>query len=134
MKKTEIISTESQLNIYQAMITDATISMSCLNGMVITDVSATNVKIADANLSDLEIHGAQMGGAYIHSIGMPPEGHPNYQPDAKQRPLKFDDCNLEGSTITNCNLTGVTITNCNLDGMTINGVLVEDLLKAFIGE
>ena len=28
------------------------------------------MKIINANLSDLEIEGAQLGGAYIHNIGM----------------------------------------------------------------
>jgi uncharacterized protein YjbI with pentapeptide repeats len=54
------------------------------------DIAATNVKISDANLSDLEIEGAQLGGAYIHNIGMPPKGHPFYDENAKQRPLKFE--------------------------------------------
>ena len=94
------------------------------------DVAMLNVKIVDANLSDLEIEGAQLGGAYIHNIGMPPKGHPMYNPEAKQRPLHFEDCDLNNSTIVNCNLTGVAISDCNLYGMTINGILVEDLLKS----
>ncbi|HZX59416.1 MAG TPA: pentapeptide repeat-containing protein [Mucilaginibacter sp.] len=102
-----------------------------LNGSTFHDVAMTNVKIVDANLSDLEIEGAQLGGAYIHNIGMPPKGHMMYNPEAKQRPLRFEDCDLNNSTITNCNLSGVSISNCNLYGMTINGVLVEDLLKNF---
>ncbi|MDF2434147.1 MAG: hypothetical protein JWP44_3778 [Mucilaginibacter sp.] len=95
------------------------------------DVSATNMKIIDANLSDLEIKGAQLGGAYIHSIGMPPKGHPAYNPNAKQRPLKFEDCELSDSTFINCNLSNVSISDCNLNGMKINGILVEDLLRSY---
>ena len=95
------------------------------------DVSAKNIKITDANLSDLEIEGAQLGGAYIHNIGMPPKGHPFYDPDAKQRSLRFENCDLNGSTITNCDLGNVIIDDCNLKGMKINGILVEDLLKAY---
>ncbi|MDB4920125.1 pentapeptide repeat-containing protein [Mucilaginibacter sp.] len=100
-----------------------------MNNASIEDVSATGVKIMDANLSDLEIEGAQLGGAYIHNIGMPPEGHPAYDPAAKQRPLKFENCDLNGSNIINCDLSNVNITECNLTGMKINGILVEDLLK-----
>ena len=95
------------------------------------DVSAKNLRITDANLSDLEIEGAQLGGAYIHNIGMPPAGHPFYDPAARQRPLKFEDCDLNCSTIINCNLGDVSIDNCNIKGMTVNGVLVEDLLKNY---
>ncbi|TWI98815.1 hypothetical protein JN11_03003 [Mucilaginibacter frigoritolerans] len=62
---------------------------------------------------------------------MPPKGHPLYDPEVKQRPLKFEDCELGESTITNCNLTGVSIDKCELKGMKINGILVEDLLKAY---
>jgi|GEM_PF-363979 len=94
------------------------------------DISARNLKITNANLSDLEIEGAQLGGAFIHNIGMPPKGHPFYDPDARQRPLRFDNCDLHGSIITNCDLAGVDISNCNIDGLKINGVLVDDLLKA----
>jgi uncharacterized protein YjbI with pentapeptide repeats len=95
------------------------------------DISATGIKIMDANLSDLEIEGAQLGGAYIHNIGMPPVGHPAYDPNAKQRPLKFENCDLNGSTIINCNLSGIEINDCNLTGMKINGVLVKELLKGY---
>ena len=102
-----------------------------LNDSYFNDVAMMNVKIVNANLSDLEIEGAQLGGAFIHNIGGPPEGHPAYDPDFNQRPLRFEDCDLHGSTITNCNLSGVAINNCNLAGMTIDGVLVEELLKNY---
>jgi len=85
--------------------------------------------------------GAQLAGAYIHNVGMPPKGHPMYNPEARQRPLRFEDCNLAGTTITDCNLsnvviddcnlTDVVINDCNLAGMTINGILVEELLKLY---
>jgi len=102
-----------------------------LNGSAFHDVAMTNVKIVDANLSDLEIEGAQLGGAYIHNIGMPPKGHQMYNPEAKQRPLRFEDCDLNNSTITHCNLSGVSISDCKLCGMKINGILVEDLLRHY---
>ena len=102
-----------------------------LSNSTFHDVAMTNVKIVDANLSNLEIEGAQLGGAYIHNIGMPPKGHQMYDTAAKQRPLRFEDCDFNGSTITNCNLSSVSISDCNLYGMTINGILVEDLLKNY---
>ena len=99
-----------------------------LNGSYFNDVAMTNVRIIDANLSDLEIEDAQLGGAFIHNVGMPPKGHPAYDPDVKQRPLKFEDCDLNNSTITNCDLSGVTITDCDISGLTIDGILIQDLL------
>jgi uncharacterized protein YjbI with pentapeptide repeats len=54
-----------------------------------------------------------------------------YNPSAKQRPLRFENCDLANSTITNCNLSGVQLTDCNISGMTINGIPVERLLEAF---
>ncbi|MFI5161529.1 MAG: pentapeptide repeat-containing protein [Sphingobacteriales bacterium] len=102
-----------------------------LNGSSFDDVAMTNVKITNANLSDLEIEGAQIGGAFIHNIGGPPPGHPMYDPNFRHRPVRFEDCDLNNSTITNCNLAGAIISNCNLSGMTINGVSVEDLLEAY---
>ncbi len=102
-----------------------------LSGSVFDDISFKNVKITNANMSGMEIEGAQLGGAYIHNIGMPPQGHLTHNPDAIQRPLRFEDCNLTGSTITDCNLSGVIIADCNIQGMKINGILVEDLLKVY---
>jgi len=102
-----------------------------LDDSYFNDISAKNVKIINANLSDLEIEGAQLGGAYIHNIGMPPKGHPFYDPAARQRPLKFEDCELCSSIFTNCNLSDVSISDCDLTGMRINGILVQELLKAF---
>lgn len=102
-----------------------------LNDSNFHDVAMMNVKIIDANLSDLEIEGAQLGGAYIHNIGMPPKGHSMYDPAARQRPLRFENCDLNNSTISDCNLSGVAINDCNLNGMTIDGVPVEDMLNAY---
>jgi uncharacterized protein YjbI with pentapeptide repeats len=102
-----------------------------LNNSQFDDVAMTNVKIANANLSDLEIEGAQLGGAFSHNVGMPPKDHPMYDPDARQRPLRFEDCDLNNSTLTNCNLSGVTVSDCNIQGMKINGIAVEELLANY---
>jgi uncharacterized protein YjbI with pentapeptide repeats len=117
----QISETKKVLEVKQAMI----------DGSSFQDISAKNIKITDANLSDLEIEGAQIGGAYIHNIGMPPNGHPFYDPNARQRPVRFENCDLHGSTIINCNLENVVIDDCNLKGMKINGILLEELLKAY---
>jgi len=102
-----------------------------LNNSDFFDVAMTNVKILNANLSDLEIEGAQLGGAFIHNIGMPPKGHPMYDPEARQRPLRFEDCDLHGSTFTNCDLSGVELTDCNIKGMKIDGIAIDDLLSTY---
>jgi uncharacterized protein YjbI with pentapeptide repeats len=125
----DLIETRKILNVKMSNLNDSKFLQFCINNSYMEDVSATGVIIVDANLSDLEIKYAQLGGAYIHDIGMPPKGHPAYDPAAKQRPLKFEKCDLNGSTITNCDLSNVNISDCNLAGMKINGVLVEELLK-----
>ena len=117
----QISETKKVLKVKRAMI----------DGSSFEDISAKNMKIPDANLSDLEIEGAQMGGAFIHNIGMPPKGHPMYNPEARQRPVRFENCNLHGSTITNCNLENLVIDDCNVNGVKINGILLQDLLKAY---
>jgi uncharacterized protein YjbI with pentapeptide repeats len=118
-------------------ITDAQkiirVKKAMIDGSHFEDVSARNIKIEDANLSDLEIEGAQLGGAFKHNIGMPPKGHPFYDAEARQRPLRFENCDLNGSVIANCNLVGVDISNCNIEGLKINGILISDLLKAYQG-
>ena len=126
-----LIDTTKVLNVKRSVLIGSTFETFCMDNSTMTDVSAKSVKITDANLSDIEIKFAQLGGAYIRDIGLPPEGHPAYDPGAKQRPLKFENCDLNGSVITNCDLSGVSVSECNLTGMTINGILAEDLLKSY---
>jgi len=129
----DLIETRKILNVKWSNLNGSKFREFCMDNSTIVDVSAKNVKISDANLSDLEIEGAQLGGAYIHNIGMPPEGHPAYDPAVKQRPIKFENCDLNSSVIMDCNLSGAAISDCNLSGMTIDGILVEDLLKRYKG-
>jgi uncharacterized protein YjbI with pentapeptide repeats len=131
METVEIKQTSAKLIISEAVVEGATLNTACINGLQAYDIAATNVKIVNANLSDLEIESAQLGGAFIHNIGMPPEGHPHYDANAKQRPLRFEDCDLNSSTITNCDLTDVSISSSIMAGLKIDGILLEDLLKAY---
>ena len=117
----KISETKKIIKVKRAMIDDSTFD----------DISAKNIKITDANLSDLEIQGAQIGGAFIHNIGMPPQGHPFYDPNARQRPIRFEDCDLRDTTIINSNLENLAINDCNVKGMKINGILLDDLFKAY---
>src|ERR1700744_3351039 len=102
MEKIEINEDRKILLVTRAMV----------NGSQFKDVAMMNIKITDANLSNLEIEGAQLGGAYIHNIGMPPKGHPLDDEKTRQRPLRFEDWDLQNSTITNCDLSGVVVTDC----------------------
>jgi len=149
MERTEIINKSALLEVRESRIDDSRFTKAMLGRLRFEDVNMTGTKIINANLSDLEIEGAQLGGAYIHNIGMPPVGHPLYDPAVKQRPLRFEDCdlsrsgiencnlseskiqdcNLGGTKIQTCNLSGVELTDCNIQGMKINGVLVEELLS-----
>lgn len=126
-----IIETTKIIDARYSHLDGSTFVMLKMSKASFNDVDLSQLKITNANLSDLEIEGAQLGGAYIHNIGMPPEGHPAYDENARQRPLRFEDCDLNGSTITNCNLKDVAITDCNTAGMSINGILVDDLLKIY---
>jgi uncharacterized protein YjbI with pentapeptide repeats len=131
-EKVSIIETTKIIDAKYSHLDGSTFVMLKMSNASFNDVDLSKLKITNANLTDLEIEDAQLGGAYIHNIGMPPEGHPAYNPAAKQRPLRFDDCDLSHSTINNCNLQGVAITDCNIAGMTINGILIEDLLNGKI--
>lgn len=141
MEALEIKGTKKVINASNSMLEDSTFSNVCLNRMLMDDVAVINAKITNANLSNLEIENAQIGGAYFHDIGMPPEGTPYYNPEAIQNPVRFDncdlhgtvitDCNLKDSNISDCNLSNVSISDCNLKGMQINGIAVEDLLSAY---
>jgi uncharacterized protein YjbI with pentapeptide repeats len=120
MQPTKIHNAQTQLDVSESVIDGSKFLRVMLKDCLFEDVMMAGARIKDANLTDLEIYGAQLGGAYIHNIGMPPKGHPFYDPNAKMRPLKFEDCNLEGSTIEDCNLAGSTIEDCNLSSGVIN--------------
>lgn len=131
MESIEIVDTKKQLKVRNACIDDAEFVNVSLQRLYFDNVSLAGTVIRNANMSDVEIEGAQLGGAYIHNIGLPPEGHPNYEPGVKQRPLRLENCDLENSIISNCNLSGVGLSDCNISGLKINGILVEDLLKEY---
>ncbi|WP_409340837.1 pentapeptide repeat-containing protein [Paenibacillus sp. MBLB4367] len=99
--------------------------------LLFEDVSLAKTKITNANLSRLEIDGAQLGGAYIHNIGIPKEGDFHYHPETAELPVRFENCELRGSQLLQCDLSDVEISNCELKGMKINGILVEDLLREY---
>ena len=61
----------------------------CAKALVWDDVNLTGTKIKNANLSDIEIKGAQLGGAFFKHIGL---GNEHQHPLAKQRPLRFENC------------------------------------------
>ncbi|OPA73751.1 hypothetical protein BVG16_27070 [Paenibacillus selenitireducens] len=130
MERIEVVNAAKMLDINNANVAGSKFVNVCGEKLYFENVTLAGTRITDANLSDIEIDGAQLGGAFIHNIGMPPECHPNHQPGEQQRPLRFENCNLQGSTITDCNLSKLEITDCNLTGMKINGVLVTELLEA----
>jgi uncharacterized protein YjbI with pentapeptide repeats len=151
MERIEVKQAEKQLDVRESRIDGSQFVMVMLSKGHFENVDMTGTKIMNANLSNLEIEGAQIGGAYIHNIGMPPKDHPMYDPAAKMRPAKFEDCyladstfhncnlgglaftdcNLSGAALTDCDLSGATLTDCNVKGMTINGISVDELLKAY---
>ncbi|WP_165972389.1 pentapeptide repeat-containing protein [Paenibacillus piri] len=131
MEKLDIMNASKRLDVKNACIDQSRFVCVGAERLYFENVSLAGTKITDANMSDLEIDGAQLGGAFIHNIGLPPEGHPAYTPGAEQRPLRFESCDLRGSRIERCDLSRVEIADCELSGMTINGIPVEELLKSY---
>jgi uncharacterized protein YjbI with pentapeptide repeats len=131
MAQIKITQTEAQLEVQTACLDDSRFQFVQMQRCYFENISLSGTKISDADLSDLEVDGAQLGGAYFHDIGMPPEGHSMYEPEARQRPLRFENCDLTNSEIRNCNLDGVELNGCTMSGMKINGIPVEELLKAY---
>jgi len=131
MSQIDINYSQNLIKVRDACLDNSTFECVSVKRLYFNDVDLSGTKITNANMSDLEIEGAQLGGAIIRNVGMPSADHPLYEADAKQRPITFEDCDFETSTITNCNLRNVTINNCDLKGLTINGILVEELLANF---
>jgi len=131
MERLEVQQMQKQLDVKESNIEHSRFENVCMIQSHFEDVNMAGTKIMNANLSDLEIEGAQIGGAYIHNIGMPPKGHPLYDPLAKMQPARFENCSFAGSAFTNCDFSGVALTDCTVTEMKINGIPVEDLLKAY---
>ena len=128
MENIAIKNTRKRLVIEDVCMDGSTFNNVCAKALVWDDVNLTGTKIKNANLSDIEIKGAQLGGAFFKHIGL---GNEHQHPLAKQRPLRFENCDLNNSIIKDCDLTGVEIYECSIEGKKINGIEVTDLLKVF---
>jgi len=131
MEKLTITKAKRQLVIEDVCMDESSFINVCGKSLLWDNVNLTGTKIKNANLSDLEIKGAQLGGALFKHIGLPTSDHAHYNPDAKQRPLRFENCDLNNSLFMECNLSGVEINNCSLEGMKINGIEVLALIKVY---
>lgn len=96
-----------------------------LSGAEFDDINMSKVCFRNVNLSDISVCGVQMGGAEFKHVGLPP-GTPG-----KQRPLRFEECDLNGSTFKECSLTDVDIIDCDISGMKIHGISVQDMLDSY---
>lgn len=89
------------------------------------DVNMSKANFHNINLSDIEITAAQLGGASFKHIGLPDGSR------GKQRPILFEEADLNRLQIRNSDLRNAEINECNVEGMRVNGILVSDLLKAY---
>jgi uncharacterized protein YjbI with pentapeptide repeats len=89
------------------------------------DVNMTKVRFHNINMSDIDVSAVQIGGARFKHVGLPPGSA------GKQRPLSFEEADLNGTTISKCDLSNVKIENCRIEGMTVNGFLVTELITAY---
>jgi len=96
-----------------------------LSGAEFDDVNMSKVSFHNINFSNISICGVQMGGAQFKHIGLPP-GTPG-----KQLPMRFEECDLNGSSFKKCDLTNVDVVDCDISGMKIHGILVQDMLDVY---
>lgn len=102
-----------------------------LEDAVFENVNLSRAKFHNVNFSDIIVTAAQVGGADFQHVGLPDD--PSTR-GAKQRPLRFRECDLNDSTLEDCDLSDVEIVDCDISGLKINGVLVEDLLEKHEGD
>lgn len=89
------------------------------------DVNMQGVSFHNINMSDISVVAVQMGGARFKHIGLPPGS------TQKQRPLTFEEADLNESIFLKCDLSNVRIEHCNIEGLTINGVHIANLFAAY---
>ena len=97
----------------------------CLGDAEFDNVSLVRAKLHNINLSDITVTAAQIGGATFKHIGLPPGSK------GKQRPLRFEEADLNGTIISKSDLSGVKIEDCNIQGMTIDSIPVADLIATY---
>lgn len=125
-----ITQTTRKINAEHVCISDSTFHHVCAEHLTMNQVNMSGSKITDANLSDIEVDGAQLGGAYFHNIGLPMDHGHAYQPNqARQRPIRFENCDLNDTVFRDCDLSNVDIVDCNISGLRIQGILIEELLE-----
>jgi uncharacterized protein YjbI with pentapeptide repeats len=100
----------------------------CLGEAEFDNVSLVNAIFHNINMSDIKVSCIQWGGASFKDIGLPPIPECQGQ---KQRPLSFENCDINGSTFDKCDMQNVKIKECNLEGMTINGIPVKELIRVY---
>jgi uncharacterized protein YjbI with pentapeptide repeats len=108
------------VNLSRTDFNDVNLSKAKFNNICLAEA-----KFHDINLSDIKVTAVQMGGASFRHVGLPDKS------SGRQRPLKFAECDLNGSTFKKCNLSKVKIMDSNCSRMKINGVAVDKLLKAY---
>jgi hypothetical protein len=96
-----------------------------LSGAEFDDINMAGTRFHNINFSDISISAVQMGGAVFRHVGLPPATA------GKQRPLRFEECDLNATSFERCDLSNVAVRDCDVSGMKINGIAVEDLLKAY---
>lgn len=89
------------------------------------DINLSGTTFFDINFSDVKFSAAQFGGVQFKHIGLPPGS------TEKQRPISFEECDLNSSVFEKCDLRGVEIRACQVEGMKIDGIPVQDLLEAY---
>jgi uncharacterized protein YjbI with pentapeptide repeats len=89
------------------------------------NINMSNVSFNNINMSDIKVTMVQMGGAKFKDIGVPPHL------GDKQRPITFEQSDLNSLLIRKCDMSNASIDSCKLDGMKIDGILVKDLMDAY---
>ena len=99
-----------------------------LEDAVFENVNLSRARFQNINFSDIIVSAGQIGGADFKHIGLPTSAA---SAEIRQRPLRFDQCDLNGTTFSNCDLREVEIVGCDVSGMRIDGISVESLLEAY---
>ncbi len=109
---------------YQTDISGSTFENIDMSSTRYTGVNMTGVSLNEIDLSHIIVTNARMGGVRFQRIIRKTR-------DGKEKSLKFDDCEMTGSTMSECNLKDVKLVDCDVTGMKINGIPLQDMLDAY---
>ncbi|MFC9446748.1 GNAT family N-acetyltransferase [Bacillus cereus] len=115
-----------QVNLKNSAFVSSNIMNMNMSNCNVSQSKFRNINLRRSSYADLNFSGSKfnlvtLGGVQFKNTSLGDE----------KEPILFDNCDLEGSSISNSNLKNIEIENCDITGMEINGISIKNLLDLY---